>query len=202
MTSKLTQSFHCLSIIAGVFSDVTKVICTSKWSTVVKETGRAWVVNPSFVFRPSFTHPPRLLGWPWASPTIASSTAEFLWYIYIYICRYVSYVVCPMHAYVRQMWAICVWSNNTDVLCYLVGARADIWARQLERSHWKVYRARAINIQLCGKAQLTECIEGGRDFVPCWCVTTSLLFPKMPQVRTMHAWVSLFRLSMCIQQPE
>jgi len=27
-----------------------------------------------------------------------------------------------------------------------------------------VYRARAINIQLCGKAQLTECIEGGKDF--------------------------------------
>ena len=34
-------------------------------------------------------------------------------------------------------------------------------------THWKVYRARAINIQLCGKTQLTECIEGDRDFVPC-----------------------------------
>ena len=34
-------------------------------------------------------------------------------------------------------------------------------------THWKVYKARAINIQLCGKAQLIECIEGGRDFVPC-----------------------------------
>ena len=34
-------------------------------------------------------------------------------------------------------------------------------------SHWKVYRARAINIKLCGKAQLTERTEGSRDFVPC-----------------------------------
>ena len=31
-------------------------------------------------------------------------------------------------------------------------------------THWKVYRARVLNIQLCGKAQLTE---GGRDFVSC-----------------------------------
>ena len=34
-------------------------------------------------------------------------------------------------------------------------------------THWEVYRARAINIQLCGKAQLTEYIGGSRGFVPC-----------------------------------
>ena len=33
--------------------------------------------------------------------------------------------------------------------------------------YWKVYRARAINIQLYGKAQLSERTEGGRNFVPC-----------------------------------
>ena len=34
-------------------------------------------------------------------------------------------------------------------------------------THWEVYRARAINMQLCKKAQLTKCIEGGRNFISC-----------------------------------
>ena len=49
--------------------------------------------------------------------------------------------------------------------------RRRIRARQLAEAkhlrHWEVSRARAIKIQLCKKVQLAECIEGGRDFVPC-----------------------------------
>jgi len=59
-----------------------------------------------------------------------------------------------------------------------------------------------MNIQLCGKAQLIEHVGGGRDFVPCWCVTTVLLLsPKMPQVRTMLAWLCSDLGCVC-KQPE
>ena len=48
-------------------------------------------------------------------------------------------------------------------------AATSHWARQLKCSIYSLggYRARAINIQLCRKTQLTEHIEDGRDFVPC-----------------------------------
>ena len=52
----------------------------------------------------------------------------------------------------------------------------------------KVYRGRAINIQLCGKAELNERIEGGRDFVPCWCVTTSLCYSQKYLPGCVQTW--------------
>ena len=160
-----------------------KHCCERNWEGMGSES--------QLCFQALFHLPTSLLGWAWASPTLVSSRRNFSdIYTCIYICRYVSYVVRPMHVYAQQMWAICAWSNNTDVLCYLVGARGDIRARQLERSHWKVYRARAINIQLCGKAQLTEHIEGGRDFVPCWC-DDFLAIPKDDSSKN-YAWLSDF----------
>ena len=47
-------------------------------------------------------------------------------------------------------------------------------------THWKVYGARAINIQLCGKAELSECMEGGRDFVPVLMRDDFLLLFRVP----------------------
>ena len=59
----------------------------------------------------------------------------------------------------------------------------DIRARQLEQSIYSLegLQARAMNIQLCEKAQLTEHKEGGR------CMTTSFCYPQrcLMQVRTM-----------------
>ena len=52
--------------------------------------------------------------------------------------------------------------------CYLGLVPAfGLGSWSVEFTHWKVYRARAINIHFCGKAQLTERVEGGRAFVPC-----------------------------------
>ena len=50
-----------------------------------------------------------------------------------------------------------------------VSVHGDIQARQLKHSIYSLgdlQGFRAINIQLCRKAQLTEYIEGGKDFVP------------------------------------
>ena len=64
-------------------------------------------------------------------------------------------------------------------------------------THWKVYWARAINIQLCGKAELSECMEGGRDFVPVL-MRDDFLLPAIPR-----AWLcSDLACVYCIQQPE
>ena len=66
-------------------------------------------------------------------------------------------------------------------------------------THCEVYRA-SLWLYTSSKAQLIERVEGGRDFATCWCVMTFLLSPKMPQVRTMLAWLCSDLACVCNSQ--
>ena len=80
---------------------------------------------------------------------------------------------------------------------YVWAATFGLGSWSVAFTHWKVYGARAINIQLCGKAELSECMEGGRDFVPVL-MRDDFLLPAIPR-----AWLcSDLACVYCIQQPE
>ena len=74
-----------------------------------------------------------------------------------------------------------------DVFLLGLAAIFGLGSWSIAFTHWKVYRARAIKIQLCGKAQLTE--------------RYSFAIPN-DAWGTEYACLAVFRLSLCIQQPE
>ena len=58
---------------------------------------------------------------------------------------------------------LCTKGNRNCVLA----ATFKLGSWSIAFTHWEVYWARAINIQLCRKTLLTERKEGCRGFVPC-----------------------------------
>ena len=81
----------------------------------------------------------------------------------------------------KKCWSVCtfVWKGNSCVS-----------AATFELGNWKVYRARAIKHPVVWKGSAYWIYRRWQRF--CFmlmCDNVLLLFPKMPQVRTMHAWL-------------
>ena len=139
----------------------------------------------------------RLLGQVWASPTLVSSIA-YIYGVHCSVCEWLRSACnngkwqTPNKCERRWPWKMMLMNDSQEGqpgrtagaciplyegnICVLV-TTFSLGSWSVAFTHWMVYRARAINIQLCRKAQFTERIEGGRDSVPCWCMMTSFAIP-------------------------
>ena len=158
----------------------------------------------------------------WASvsePHTSVFNCDFSWYIIYIICR-TSFRKSRWHSFnaiaagrMRTIRKIFVHSVSQLAWAWITSCQEG----QLDRMHLcttvcvsaATFGLGSLSVSIGGLQGQGYCVErlsleaqrGGRGFFSCWCVMALfLLFPKRPQVRTVYAW--LFRLSLCIQQPE